>query len=90
LRNSNSEITLLERIWQAAARNPGKVIIYDTRQVWTWRALLWRAQGYADAIQAISADATETTIVPILVDRTGETVAAILGVLITGIALCSW
>ena len=84
MRNSNSEITLLERIWQAAARNPGKVIIYDTRQVWTWRALLWRAQGYANAIQAISADATETPIVPILVDRTGETVAAILGVLITG------
>ena len=84
MRNSNSEITLLERIWQAAARNPGKVIIYDTRQVWTWRALLWRTQGYANAIQAISADATETPIVPILVDRTGETVAAILGVLITG------
>ena len=84
MRNSNSEITLLERIWQAADRNPGKVIIYDTRQVWTWRELLWRAQGYANALQAISEDATETPIVPILVDRTGETVAAILGVLITG------
>jgi len=84
LRNSNSEITFLERIWQAAAKNPEKVIIYDARQEWTWRALLWCAQGYADAIQAISSDATETPIVPILVDRTGETVAAILGVLITG------
>lgn len=84
MKSSKPGITLLKRIWQAAARNPGKGIIYDSRQVWTWRSLLWRAQGYADALQACCADSSETPIVPILVDRTGETVAAILGVLISG------
>lgn len=84
MKNSKSEITLLKRIWQAAARQPEKVIIYDSRQRWTWRSLLWRAQGYADALQAFGANSAETPIVPILVDRTGETVAAILGALISG------
>jgi acyl-coenzyme A synthetase/AMP-(fatty) acid ligase len=84
LKSSKSEITLLKRIWQAATRNPEKEIICDSRQVWTWRALLWRAQGYADALQTICANSAETPIVPILVDRTGETVAAMLGVLISG------
>jgi acyl-coenzyme A synthetase/AMP-(fatty) acid ligase len=84
LKSSKSEITLLKRIWQAAARNPEKPIIYDSRQVWTWRSLLWRAQGYADALQASCTDSAETPIIPILVDRTGETVAAILGALIAG------
>jgi len=82
--SSKPEITLLNRIWEAAALNPEKEIICDSRQVWTWRSLLWRAQGYADALRAFGADSAETPIVPIIVDRTGETVAAILGALISG------
>ncbi len=82
--SSKSEITVLNRIWQAAARNPEKEIIRDSRRRWTWRSLLWRARGYADALRASDADSVETPIVPIIVDRTGETVAAILGAMISG------
>ena len=84
MKSSKFKITLLNRIWQAATRNPDKDIIFDSDQFWTWRSLLWRAQGYADALQSLHAASVETPIVPIFVDRTGETVAAILGVLISG------
>lgn len=84
MRNRQTEITLLKRIWETAAQNPEKEIISDFRQVWTWRSLLWRAQGYADTLQAFSANFADTPIVPIFVDRTGDTIAAILGSLISG------
>ena len=84
MKSSKSKVSLLNRIWQAANKNPDKSIIFDSDQVWTWRSLLWRAQGYADALQSLHETSAETPIVPIFVDRTGETVAAILGVLISG------
>ncbi|MCH1913315.1 AMP-binding protein [Leptospira noguchii] len=84
MKSSRTEITLWNRIWQAAVRDPEKPIISDFQQVWTWRSLLWRAQGYAEALRSFSVNSAETPIVPILVDRTGETVAAILGALISG------
>lgn len=79
-----SQPTLLHRIWLAAARNPEKCIVLDAAKAWTWRELLWRAQAYASAMADMSVSTSDMTIVPILVDRSGETVAAILGALIAG------
>lgn len=65
-------------------RDPRKVILFDSRRTWTWSELLWRAQQYADAMKDAAPDRRNTPVMPILVDRTGETVAAILGALMTG------
>lgn len=74
---------MLQRVWSAARKNPDKVILRDTHHTWTWRELLWRAQAYANALSNSDAEFS-TKIVPILVDRNGDTVAAILGSLISG------
>lgn len=82
--NSAGRTSLLQRIWSAAAKDQDKCIVLDANKAWTWRELLWRGQSYADALGRIDASDDHTPIVPILVERTGETVAAILGALMAG------
>lgn len=82
--SNTPRLTLLHRIWSAAAQSPEKNIIHDANRTWTWRELLWRAQAYADALARVCKSPRDTDLVPILVDRSGETVAAILGALISG------
>lgn len=84
LKNSFLESTLLSRIWTAAIQNPDKLIVHDIEKSWTWQSLLFRAKDYADAIVETCDGPQDTSIIPILVDRTGETIAAILGTLISG------
>jgi acyl-CoA synthetase (AMP-forming)/AMP-acid ligase II len=76
--------TIFQRIWSSASNAPTKKIIYDQDRDWTWSELLWRAQAYADALECVPVTSIHTPIVPILVNRKGETVAAILGALIAG------
>lgn len=76
--------TIFQRIWSFATNAPTKKIIYDKDREWTWSELLWRAQEYADALECMPVASSHTLIVPILVNRSGETVAAILGTLIAG------
>lgn len=79
------EVTLYARLW---SRDSDAIAIRDHRRNWTWRDLSARAAAYRDALQthAETSGAAESSdgIVPLLVDRTGETVAAILGILMSG------
>lgn len=81
MENKEFDVSLFRRIWSAAERSPLKIIIKDCDREWTWSDLLWQSQAYADAIQSASS-IDDFPIVPIFVDRRGETVAAILGTLI--------
>lgn len=81
---SRDKTTLLSRVWQAATQNPEKIIVYDSVRTWTWSDLLWRAQSYAEALKISRAELMQAPIIPIVVDRSGDTVAAILGTLIAG------
>ena len=72
---------LLGWIWNAAARNPTFPIVVDGARVWTWKDLLARANSYAKALGALG---EATPIVPIFCGRNGDTVAAILGCLMSG------
>lgn len=76
--------SLIKRIWSLARADPEKVILKDANRFWTWRDLLWRAQAYASALNKGSALDGKESVVPILVGRSGDTVAAILGVVMAG------
>lgn len=82
--NKQSNFALLQRVWSAAVNGPDKIIIIDGTRTWTWRELLWRATAYADALEEGQNSSKNKGIVPILVERNGETVAAILGAIISG------
>lgn len=69
-------------IWRNAELTPDKVIVRDADRTWTWSELLIRAAEFADSV-ASSSPASEA-IVPIIVGRSGESVAAILGALLAG------
>lgn len=79
-------ITFFERVWATASRCPDNTIIRDSLGSWTWLDLIWQARAYADAIER-ECGAGGTRVVPILVDRSGETIAAILGALMSGRAV---
>lgn len=76
--------SLNKRIWTFAENAPEKVILQDSNRHWTWRDLLWRAQAYAKVLGEGDDGRGASTMVPILVGRTGDTVAAILGVVMAG------
>ena len=57
--------------------------MFDNERRWTWRELLCAAHAYAQAIERAAAE-RPTAIVPIVADRSGRTIAAILGTLLTG------
>ena len=75
-------ISLYSRLWSTADREPEGVAIRDSQRVWTWREILERAAAYRDTIAAHWTSTGHA--VPVLVDRSGETIAAILGVLLSG------
>ena len=65
-----------------AEASPDKIIVKDANGQWTWSQLMQRARGYAGMIEA--SGVARGAIVPILVGRSGESVAAILGCLLAG------
>ncbi len=70
---------LLGYIWHAAATHPDRVIVKDVGRTWTWHALLTRAAAYAHSLEG-----SATPIVPLFCGRNGDTIAAILGCLLSG------
>lgn len=70
---------LLGGIWRNAAASPDRVIVKDSSRTWTWRELLTRAADWARALEG-----TSTSIVPLFCGRNGDTIAAILGCLLSG------
>jgi len=76
--------SIIRRVWSCAQAAPEEVILKDANRFWSWRDLLWRAQAYATALGVGSTVTPRDSTVPILVGRSGDTVAAILGVLMSG------
>ena len=79
-------VSLYARLAAHAADRADSVAIQDHARGWTWADLFARAGAYREALS--EADVSEGQTVPILVDRSGETVAAILGALLGGHAFC--
>lgn len=73
--------SLFSRLLEHAGRSPDAVVVRDRAHDWTWRSLLGRAAAYAEALGPAPQG---EEIVPVLVDRSGESAAAILGALLSG------
>lgn len=74
--------SIFKRVWSFAQANPNKIILKDANRTWSWIELLQRASDYADAVNNIT-EIDEKCILPILVGRNGDSVAAILGTMMT-------
>ena len=72
----------IKTILKWAKQEPQKIIVIDSRRHWTWDELIHRGYQYYQAIQA-STEKHVPVAIPILIDRTGETVAAIIGTLMS-------
>ncbi|MGV8951949.1 MAG: AMP-binding protein [Cypionkella sp.] len=79
---NNPPADICALIWANAAETPDKVILRDAERSWTWTELLRRADDFAASIAASGMPAR--AIVPIMVGRSGESIAAILGALLAG------
>jgi acyl-coenzyme A synthetase/AMP-(fatty) acid ligase len=73
--------TLIERIYKYAEQHPNQVIVVDCFRRWTWFELMDDAMAYCSSIRLYAA---KEDIVPIIVDRTGNTIAAMLGCILAG------
>lgn len=73
----------LNRALTHAQNNPDRVIIADKWKRWSWSALITRAREYGLAIQT-HRDFNKSKAVPIIVGRSGEVAAAVLGTLMNG------
>jgi amino acid adenylation domain-containing protein len=80
---SAESVSAFRRIWSDARRDPDRIIVRDRHRAWCWRELLGTAAAYTEAIERACA-VRDTRIVPIVTDRSGHTIAAILGVLLGG------
>ena len=72
----------IKTILKWAKQEPQKTIVIDSRRHWTWGELIHRGYQYYQAIQA-STEKHVPVAIPILIDRTGETIAAIIGTLMS-------
>src|SRR3989338_8306963 len=75
---------IFKRVWSFAKEAPDKVIVIDKDQDWTWEMLLSRACAYAEALKRCDGDSPSNPIIPLLAGRNGDTLAAILGILLSG------
>lgn len=75
--------TLIKRLNQHIASHPDKIIVLDSSRTWTWSELMLRATDYAHEIREHKLD---QKIVPLIADRTGETVAAMLSCILSNVA----
>lgn len=64
-----------------SSSNPQRVIVKDSQRHWTWSELISRATDYSLELSNFKLD---QKVIPIVVDRTGETIAALIGCLLSG------
>lgn len=76
----NNVVNIFERIDTLSRANPDAVIVKDSRGDYTWQDLLNKAWGYVALLDENQA----RSIVPVMIDRSFESVAAMLGVLLSG------
>lgn len=75
---------LLGAICANARKHPDRIIIRDANQDWTWKLLLSTSMVYAKALTDATPGLPKRAIIPVFVDRSGQTVAAILGIMLSG------
>jgi len=75
---------LFSKINNYLEKEPDKIIVYDIENSWSWAKLVNRAEQYASSILQQESKQKENKIIPVLVDRSGESIAAMLGVLLSG------
>lgn len=75
---------LLGVICDNAYKNPNQIIVRDIEQDWTWQSLLNAGANYANALKNTTPELPKEAIVPVFVDRSGRTVSAILGIMLSG------
>ena len=66
---------LISTIFNHFDFNSDKLIVIDSKNEWTWSSLLSRSKYYSELILN---NYSEQKVIPILVNRSGETIAAIL------------
>ncbi len=77
----------IENLWDAicgnALRYPDRVIVKDAGQEWTWKKLISTAIQYAQAIEDVP-ELPPGAVIPFFVDRSGYSVAAMIGITLSG------
>lgn len=76
--------SLIRAISENAHARPNRVIVKDAIRDWSWCELMSTATRYACELDKVAPRLPRTAIVPLLADRSGHTVAAILGALLSG------
>ncbi len=76
--------TLFLKLNNYLEKEPNKIIVYDEKTTWSWVDIANRAEQYAASILQEESKHIKNYIIPVLVDRSGESIAAILGVLLSG------
>jgi amino acid adenylation domain-containing protein len=75
---------ICEQALARARRNPGDIIVRDSRRSWTWAELTSEAEDYATAIMRAATHFPAGAPVPLLVARRGEFLPAFLACAMTG------
>ena len=73
-----------DKIYENALRYPDRVVVRDAKRDWTWQELLGTGAKYARLAEGALASAPINKVIPVFVDRTGNAVAAILGMILSG------
>lgn len=74
-------MNLISKLKENLNASKNKVIVLDQNKLWTWDNLIKRSLEYANFYIA---NCTNTDVIPILVNRSGESIAAIIGCLLAG------
>lgn len=75
---------LWDTIYGNAFKYPNRIIVKDTDQEWSWGKLICTGLKYACAINSSMPELPREAIIPVFVDRTGYTIAAIIGIILSG------
>ena len=67
-----------------AFKHPNQIIVKDADQEWSWKKLLSTGLKYANTIDDSMLELPREAIIPVFVDRTGYSIAAIIGIILSG------
>jgi len=83
LKSTMNKIDFVDIILQKAESQPDKIILKDKWREWTWNELLLNSFQYTESIRK-NFDKKNISAIPILVGRSGESVASIIGTIMAG------
>ena len=77
-----NKTNFVDIIFQKSDSQPDKIILMDQWRNWTWHDILSRSFEYSEIIRENFQN--KVSAIPILVGRSGESIAAIIGTMISG------